>query len=104
MEKMNELWGSQESRLSQESPKAAYFRQSKFAMFVHWGLYSQAAGEWNGKTYHGITEWLMHNARISAKDHAGLAKDFNPPDSNAADFVSVAKAAGSESLMGFPTR
>ena len=99
MEKMNELWGSTASCLSAESPKAAYFRQSKFAMFVHWGLYSQAGGQWNGKTYHGITEWLMCTANISAKDYAGLAKEFNPSDFDAADFVATAKAAGMKYII-----
>ena len=99
MEKMNELWGSTASCLSAESPKAAYFRQSKFAMFVHWGLYSQAGGQWNGKTYHGITEWLMCTANISAKDYAELAKEFNPSEFNAADFVATAKAAGMKYII-----
>ena len=44
--------------------KGEWFRDAKFAMFMHWGLYSQAAGVWNGKRYHGIGEWLMHRAGI----------------------------------------
>ncbi len=99
MEKMNELWGETSSRLSTESPKAAYFKQSKFAMFVHWGLYSQAGGEWNGKTYHGISEWLMCTAKISAQDYAAFASQFNPKEFNAADFVGIAKAAGMKYIV-----
>lgn len=98
-EKMNEMWGSTAGCLAADSPKAAFFRNSKFAMFVHWGLYSQAGGEWNGKTYHGISEWLMCTARISARDYAAAAARFNPTGFNAAEFVGVAKAAGMKYIV-----
>ncbi len=98
-EKMNDMWGEQTGSLSQTSEKAAYFTESKFAMFVHWGLYSQAGGKWQGKFFHGISEWLMAIKRISASDYASLAKEFNPADFNAADFVSVAKPAGMKYII-----
>ena len=98
-EKMNDMWGEQTGSLSQTSEKAAYFTESKFAMFVHWGLYSQAGGKWQGSFFHGISEWLMAIKRISASDYASLAKEFNPADFNAADFVSVAKAAGMKYII-----
>ena len=99
MEQMNELWGSTESVLSVDDPKATYFKQCKFAMFVHWGLYSHTGGIWKGKTYHGITEWLMCTANISAADYADIAKEFNPSDFDAADFVATAKAAGMKYII-----
>ena len=77
-EKMNDMWGEQTGSLSQTSGKAAYFTESKFAMFVHWGLYSQAGGKWQGNFFHGISEWLMAIKRISASDYASLAKEFMP--------------------------
>lgn len=99
MEQMNEMWGSTESKLNADSPKAAYFKQSKFAMFVHWGLYSHLGGVWQDKTYHGITEWLMCTAKISAEDYAKVAGDFNPSEFNAADFVATAKNAGMKYII-----
>ena len=50
------------------NPRAAWFRASKYAMFIHWGLYSQAANVWQGKTWHGIAEWLMRRARILVRN------------------------------------
>lgn len=99
MDKMNELWGEQQGRLSANSVKASYFKQSKFAMFVHWGLYAQAGGSWKGKTFHGITEWLMANAKIPAAEYAELAEEFDPSEFDAADFVSVAKNAGMKYIV-----
>jgi len=33
-------------------------------MFIHWGPYSDLSGKWNGKTYYGISEWIMNRAKI----------------------------------------
>ena len=34
-----------------------WFREAKFGMFIHWGIYSVPAGEWEGKTSYG--EWFQ---------------------------------------------
>jgi len=39
-------------------------KDSRFAMFIHWGPYSDLGGKWNGKTYYGISEWIMNRAKI----------------------------------------
>ena len=44
--------------------KMAWFREAKFGLFIHWGLYCIPAGDWNGKRVPGIGEWIMHNAPI----------------------------------------
>jgi len=41
------------------------FNQDRFAMFIHWGIYSAAGGVFQGKRYYGLSEWLMHNAKAS---------------------------------------
>ena len=67
--------------------RGAWFRESKFGMIIHWGLYSQAAGRWQGKTYFGIAEWLMCLARIPVKEYETLARRFNPVDFDADEWV-----------------
>jgi len=38
------------------------FRNGKYAMFIHWGLFSKLGNEWKGKTYYGIGEWLINKS------------------------------------------
>ena len=71
-----------------------WFRDAKFGMFIHWGLYSVAAGEWNGKPVRGIGEWILSNARITVEDYTPLQRQFNPVKFDARRWVEVAKNAG----------
>ena len=95
---MSTLWGGT-ATASGEHPRAAWFRASKYAMFIHWGLFSEAGGEWNGTTWHGISEWLMRRARIPVKEYETLASRFNPTGFNAEEWVKLAKAAGMRYLV-----
>jgi len=74
--------------------RTAWFRQAKFGMFIHWGLYAIPAGEWDGKPVPSIGEWIMKNAKIPVADYAALAKQFNPVKFNADEWAQLAKDAG----------
>jgi len=73
---------------------AAWFSDARYGLFIHWGLYAQPAGVWQGKRYYGISEWLMKRAKIPAADYAGIARNFNPTAFDARAWVRFAKAAG----------
>jgi alpha-L-fucosidase len=90
---MSTLWGGTASS-ADTHPRAAWFRASKYAMFIHWGLYSQAANVYKGKNWHGISEWLMRRAKIPVREYEKLAKQFNPKDFNADSIAKLAKDAG----------
>ena len=75
-------------------PKVQWFRDAKFGMFIHWGLYSDLAGTWKGKRYYGSGEWIMNQAKIPAKEYAKVASEFNPVDFNADEWATLAKDAG----------
>jgi alpha-L-fucosidase len=77
-----------------DDARTRWFRDAKFAMFIHWGLYAQAAGTWRGRRYFGIGEWLMHRAQIPVAEYETLAAEFNPTAFDARAWVAVAKAAG----------
>src|SRR5689334_17078786 len=47
-----------------QDEKMAWFREAKFGLFIHWGLYCIPAGEWDGKRIPGLGEWIMHNTPI----------------------------------------
>ena len=36
-----------------------WFREAKYGLFIHWGLYAIPAGQWNGKRSPGLGEWVM---------------------------------------------
>ena len=46
-----------------------WWREARFGMFVHWGLYAVPAGEWNGKEIPGISEWIMLRAKIPVAEY-----------------------------------
>ena len=76
-----------------------WFREAKFGMMVHWGLYSIPAGEWKGRRSTGIGEWIMHRLRIPRQEYAGLAGGFNPRDFDAESWVRLAAEAGMKYIV-----
>jgi alpha-L-fucosidase len=79
--------------------RGAWLADSKFAMFIHWGPYSQLGGRWQGRTYYGIAEWIMNRAQISVADYEAAARSFNPTAFDAAEWVELARAAGMRHMM-----
>ena len=84
---------SQESKETVDA-RMQWWRDARFGMFIHWGLYSIPAGVWKGEEIHGIGEWIMKRAKIPVAEYRQLAGQFNPVKFNAHDFVSTAKNAG----------
>lgn len=75
-----------------------WFRDAKFGMFIHWGLYSQTAGEWKGHPTKGGEHFMLYE-RIPLKEYARIADDFNPVDFNARKWVKAAKQAGMKYIV-----
>ncbi len=76
-----------------------WWREARFGMFIHWGLYAVPAGIWKGNDIPGIGEWIMSRARISVPEYEKLANEFNPVNFNARAWVKVAKDAGMKYLI-----
>jgi alpha-L-fucosidase len=76
-----------------------WWREARFGMFIHWGLYALPAGEWKGKPIPGIGEWIMNRAKIPVAEYEQLAKQFNPVRFNAEEWVAVAKSAGAKYIV-----
>ncbi len=69
------------------------FRDDKFGIFLHWGLYSMLA----------TGEWTMTNNNLNYKEYAKLAGGFYPSKFNAAEWVAAIKASGARYIC-FTTR
>ncbi|MBU5819092.1 alpha-L-fucosidase, partial [Acinetobacter baumannii] len=65
----------------------------------HWGVYSQAGGEWKGQKVSGYAEHLMRKEKISRDEYLELAHHFNPVLFNADTWVRNAKEAGMNYLI-----
>ena len=81
------------------SARTAWWRQAKYGMFVHWGLYSQLAGSYNGKTTPGFGEWIEHDLNIAPSAYDKTAAQFDPTQFNAQTWVNVAKSAGMKYIV-----
>ncbi|MBI2407123.1 MAG: alpha-L-fucosidase [Gemmatimonadetes bacterium] len=77
--------------------RMAWWREARFGMFVHFGLYSVLAGEWNGRTDYG--EWIRNNARIALEQYNTMLSRFNPTAFDADRMAALAAAAGMKYLV-----
>src|SRR5947209_6133519 len=76
-----------------------WFRDARFGMMIHWGIYSVPAGEWKGKLIPGLGEWIMNRAKIPVVEYEQLANQFNPVKFNAEEIVGLAKSAGMKYIV-----
>lgn len=80
--------------MKRHEQRMQWWREAKFGMFVHWGLYSMPEGEWKGKVVSGYAEHLMRKEKISRAAYLELAHEFNPGKFNAEEWILNAKKAG----------
>lgn len=86
-------------RYCTDEERIQWFREAKFGMFIHWGIYAQLAGSWKGKEIPGIGEQIMRYGKIPVKEYREIAKDFNPVKFNADEWVKLAKDAGMKYIV-----
>ena len=92
----------QELRRDNEAEKDSrlrWWREAKFGMFIHWGLYAVPAGEWKGKPFDGIGEWVMFKCRIPIAEYERLAAQFNPVKFDAEAWAQLAQDAGMKYMI-----
>lgn len=67
------------------SPEAVqWFRDARFGLFVHWGVYSLL----------GRGEWVMHNEKIPISEYEKLPPQFNPTGFDPKEWLALAEEAG----------
>ncbi len=91
------------SNLSLDPAQSQWFRDAKFGMFIHWGLYSILEGSYNGHTLPDTTfangkawysEWIQMRLEVPGKEYRKLAQSFNPVNFDADAWIREAKNAG----------
>ena len=76
-----------------------WWREARFGMFIHWGVYAVPAGEWNGIRIGGIGEWIMNRGKIPVAEYKEFAKEFNPVRYDPDAWVRMAKDAGMKYIV-----
>lgn len=76
-----------------------WWREARFGMFVHWGIYSVTGGEYKGQKLPNSAEWMMNRGKIPIAEYEQYAAQFNPTNFDANAFVSLAKEAGMRYLV-----
>jgi alpha-L-fucosidase len=87
-------YGQEQRPDARSDPRLDWWREARFGMFIHWGLYAIPAGIWKGRAIPGIGEWIQLRARIPIAEYEPLAKQFNPTLFDAEAVVQLAKRAG----------
>ncbi len=84
----------QKNMTTQQVDKMQWWKDAKFGMFIHWGVYSVPAGVYKGHKVKGIGEWIMNRAKIPVAEYKKYAKSFNPVKYDPDAWVALAKEAG----------
>jgi hypothetical protein len=80
---------------AERDARLGWWREARFGMFVHWGVYSGLSGTWDGKAYGGYAEHIQRMAKIPCVVYRKeVAGKFNPVEFNADEWIRLAKEAG----------
>lgn len=74
---------------STRDQRMKWWREARFGMFVHYGLYSQI----------GRTEWVMTTENIPIKEYEKLAGTFKPKPGAPREWAELAKKAGMKYMV-----
>jgi alpha-L-fucosidase len=83
----------------QRDARMAWWRDARFGMFIHWGVFSVPAGVYKGETFPGPSEYLMGNAKIPVSEYREFAKGFTASNYDADAIVRLAKQAGMKYIV-----
>ncbi len=81
----------------QRNSRMQWWREARFGMFVHWGLYSGLAGTWKGKAVgtRGGMEWIQQRVGVDTWEYAHEAVPlFAPAEGFAREWARLAREAG----------
>ncbi len=75
--------------------RTSWYKEVRFGCFIHWGVYSTAAGYWKGQPVSGYSEHLMRKEKIPLDVYKdSLVYTFNPSLFDAEEWIQTAVKAG----------
>ena len=89
---------NKESKVDREA-RMAWWKEARFGMFVHWGIYSTTGGLYKGQKLPNSAEWMMCRGKIPIAEYQEYAANFNPVKFDADEFVGRAKRAGMKYIV-----
>lgn len=85
---------------AEKDARMEWWREARFGMFIHWGVYSQWAGVYHGhQQARGGAEWIMNRSKIPVAEYQQKAKEFNPTKYDPDAWVRLAKEAGMKYIV-----
>ena len=81
-----------------------WFRDAKYGLFIHWGLYSILAGEYRGVKTDKVAEWILNYMDIPVEEYRELVHQFSPDQFNADEIVRKAKEDWGMQYLVFTTK
>ncbi len=84
---------------SDMAQRMKWFTDAKYGMFIHFGLYSQLGGIYEGNDQGRYAEWIQANQQIPKEEYVKLINTWNPKNFNADKIVKLAKEAGMKYLV-----
>ncbi|HSK08469.1 MAG TPA: alpha-L-fucosidase [Vicinamibacterales bacterium] len=94
--------GTRAETTAERDARMGWWREARFGMFVHWGLYSGLAGTWEGKPVatKGGMEWIQNRVRADTDTYAKRAIPlFKPRRGFAREWAALAKEAGARYVV-----
>jgi len=90
---------SAEETPEQFEQRTKWWREARFGMFIHWGIYAVPADATDLEGKHRVAEWYFSNKQMQVKDYEKFAAQFNPVRFNAKRWVQMAKDAGMKYIV-----
>lgn len=84
---------------AQFEARTKWWREARFGMFIHWGIYAVPADCTTLEGKKGIAEWYMSNKQMQVKEYEKFAAQFNPVKFDADQWVRTAKEAGMKYIV-----
>lgn len=84
---------------AQFAARTQWWREAKFGMFIHWGVYAVPADATDKNGNKGIAEWFLSNKQMQMAEYQKFAPQFNPAKFDAKRWVQTAKNAGMKYIV-----
>jgi alpha-L-fucosidase len=87
------------AQTSTSADRMEWWREARFGMFIHWGVYAVPAGTYKGQKIGRIGEWIMNRGKIPVAEYQKFAEQFNPVNYDPDAWVRMAKDAGMKYIV-----